>query len=149
MAGFSESSNRNNMLSSLWQQSNEQSNFMSRNDGYGQTLVLYRSKVFINLDGNTITDDSFNNKGNGNQDFSYADINRIVSAIRNKNSSPVPAPAPAINTVYTNPNQHHGSSSAVESKTWETTYKNSHGIFNQMSKTNVFLDLIKGILVFV
>ncbi|KAK7333079.1 hypothetical protein VNO80_29840 [Phaseolus coccineus] len=97
--GFSYS-NRNNMVSNLRQESNEESNFFSRNYGYGQTLVLYHSKLFINLDGSTITEDSFNNKGKGNQDFSSAHI-------RTKQTYPSPSPAAAIHTVSDTPNQHH------------------------------------------
>jgi len=97
-------SNHNNMVSTWRQQNNEESNFLSRNYGYGQTLVLNHSKLFINLDGSTITEDSFNNKGNGNQDFSSAHINSIPSPIRTKQTHPYPSPPPpAIHT----PNQYH------------------------------------------
>lgn len=96
-------SNINEILRALRQQSN----LYSRNDGCGPTLVLY-PQVFINQDGNTFTEHSFNNKGNGNQDCSSADINSIVPAIRTKPSSP----SPPIHTVSTNPNQYHSSSYA-------------------------------------
>jgi len=87
------------ILRALRQQSN-------RNDGYGPTLV----QVFIKQDGNTITEHSFNNFEDGNQDFSSADINNTLRAIRTKPS--FPSPAPPIHTVSTNPNQYRASSKA-------------------------------------